>query len=111
MNATSAEALRKRARERNEQLARRTRRWKQTRVVLMTVFVVAGTVLAYFSESLLAAVPLYAIAVLFLILYLDARGQEREILGRRWERLYSPYTRPPEKPGGFAQTPTGTRVP
>lgn len=88
MTAQSANQDRKRALERNENLAQRALRWSRFRLAFTVVFLAAGCAIALTLRSLAISFPLFAMSVLFLILYLDASGQVREIRRRSWKTLH-----------------------
>jgi hypothetical protein len=87
MTEQTTDANQQRASERNQQLARRVRRWSRTRLAVMFLFVIVGGVVAVATGSLLATFPFFAMGVLFLILFLDANEQVREIRRRKWRTL------------------------
>ena len=92
MTDQTVDADQQRASERNLQLARRVLRWSRLRLALTLMFVIVGGVVAVASGSFLAAFPFFAMGVLFLILFLDASEQVREIRRRNWKTL-RPATR------------------
>ena len=87
MTAQSVSQDRKRAQERNEQLAKRAIRWSRFRLALTVIFLVAGCAIAVATRSLAISFPLFGLSLLFLILFLDASGQVREIKRRNWNTL------------------------
>jgi len=87
MTVEAADAERRRARERNERLAERFRGWSRTRLGLTILCAGLGCAIAAVSRSVSIAFPLFALAVLFLVLYLDAHDQVREIRRRNWSTL------------------------
>ena len=77
-----------RAQERNERLAERATRWGRLRLGLTILLIVAGCAMALTLRSLAISFPFFGLALLFLILYLDANGQAREIRRRNWKTLF-----------------------
>ena len=103
MTDQAIDADQQRARERNLQLARRILRWSRLRLALTLMFVIVGGVVAVASGSFLAAFPFFAMGVLFLILFLDASEQVREIRRRNWKTLRP--ARQHASPAGAAGSP------
>ena len=103
MTDQAIDADQQRARERNLQLARRILRWSRLRLALTLMFVIVGGVVAVASGSFLAAFPFFAMGVLFLILFLDASEQVREIRRRNWKTLRP--ARPGASPASAAANP------
>lgn len=87
MATESVDRQRLRAHERNQRLAQRTARWARLRLALTVLFVVTGCAVAVALRSLAISFPFFGMAALFLILYLDANGQTREIRRRNWKTL------------------------
>jgi len=88
MTDESVDRKRQRARQRNEQLAQRVMRWGRVRLALSLLFFVVGVVIVWALRSPATAFPFFGLAVLFLILCLDAYGQAREIGRRNWKSLF-----------------------
>jgi hypothetical protein len=102
MAIESAEADRRRARERNERLAARVGRWSRTRLALTILCAAIGCAIVVALRSVAIAFPLFALSVLFLVLYLDAHDQVREIRRRNWRTL-NPFR--PTAPPSSERTP------
>lgn len=103
MTDQTVDADQQRASERNLQLARRVLRWSRLRLALTLMFVIVGGVVAVASGSFLASFPFFALGVLFLILFLDASEQVREIRRRNWKSLRP--ARPGASPASAAANP------
>ncbi len=88
MATQSADQQRQRAQQRNKRLAERATRWARLRLALAVLFFGAGCAIGVGLRSLAISFPLLGLGLLFLILFLDASGQAREIRGRRWRRLF-----------------------
>ena len=86
MDEATEIALRTAAAEKlNESLAKRITRWKRTRLALLLASLsFAAGFLAYRPWALLAP-PFFIAAFCFLMLYLAARDQLREVKARRWK--------------------------
>ncbi len=88
MTAQSVGPDQKRTQERNQKLAQRTVRWSRFRLAFAVIFLLAGCAIATAFQSLAISFPLFGLSVLFLILFLDANGQVREIRRRNWKTLH-----------------------
>lgn len=68
----------------NASLARRVIRWKRTRLVLFVISLVVAVGCFFLQSLMILSPPFFLAAFCFLMLYLAARDQLREVESRRW---------------------------